>query len=263
MSSTPDLLPPGFEPRQDPLGPKILFFGDPHGDFAPVLRAVERLQPEAIVLLGDIQSRTPLHDALATIRAKTDIWFIHGNHDTDSDSDYDNLWGSELADRNLHGRVAEVAGYKVAGLGGVFRGKVWDPVTPMEDAAFDSPQKMLQHVNRGGRHGQHDLWRGGISRKHRSSIFPSHYRALLAERAEILVTHEAPGAYHHGFEVLDELAAGLRARLLVHGHHHKAIDYRREGLTPADSPFRAFGIDMGGYLAWPLGLASVPGGPLP
>lgn len=27
--------------------PKILFVGDPHGDFAPVLEAVERMRPEA------------------------------------------------------------------------------------------------------------------------------------------------------------------------------------------------------------------------
>ena len=232
--------------------PKILFFGDPHGDFVPVIRAVERMQPEAIILLGDIQAQTPLHDTLASIRAKTDIWFIHGNHDTDSDSDFDNLWGSELADRNLHGRVVEVAGYKVAGLGGVFRGMIWDPGMPMDAAAFDSQQSMFQHVNRGGRSKPHDLWRGGISRKHRSSIFPAEYRQLMSQHADILVTHEAPGAHPHGFEVLDELALYLNASLVVHGHHHESVDYRLDGLMPADSPFRAFGVDMATYLVWPL-----------
>lgn len=59
---------------------------------------------EAIVLLGDIQAHQPLHIELSPILNLTDVWFIHGNHDTDSDADYDNLWGSELADRNLHGR---------------------------------------------------------------------------------------------------------------------------------------------------------------
>ena len=242
--------------------PKILFFGDPHGDFVPVIRAVERLQPEAIILVGDVQAQTPLHAVLASVREKTDIWFIHGNHDTDSDADYDNLWGSELADRNLHGRVMTVAGYKVAGLGGVFRGKIWDPAVPLENAAFDSQQSMFQHVNRGGRSKPNALWRGGISRKHRSSIFPADYRELLSQPgADILVTHEASSAHPHGFQVLDELALSLGAGLLVHGHHHESVDYRLDGLMPADSPFRAFGIDKGGYLAWPL--ESVPDGPRP
>ena len=33
--------------------PKLMFFGAPHGDFKPVIAAVERFRPEAIVLLGD------------------------------------------------------------------------------------------------------------------------------------------------------------------------------------------------------------------
>jgi predicted phosphodiesterase len=97
---------------------EILIFGDPHGDFAPVIAAVQRLRPEAIVLLGDIQARQPLHIELRPIMGITEVWFIEGNHDTDSDADYDNLWGSELADNNLHGRGVEIGGYKVAGLGG-------------------------------------------------------------------------------------------------------------------------------------------------
>lgn len=65
--------------------PKILFFGDPHGDFDPVLDAVERLGPEAIVLLGDLQARQPLHLELAPILEKTIVAFIHGNHDKERD----------------------------------------------------------------------------------------------------------------------------------------------------------------------------------
>ncbi len=96
--------------------PALMFFGDPHGNFVPVIAAVDLFRPKAIVLLGDIQALQPLHVELAPILDKTQIWFIHGNHDTDSNADYDNLWGSELAHRNLHGRVVEIAGYQVAGL---------------------------------------------------------------------------------------------------------------------------------------------------
>ena len=36
---------PAPKASDDP--PSILFFGDPHGDFEPVLEAVERMRPEA------------------------------------------------------------------------------------------------------------------------------------------------------------------------------------------------------------------------
>ena len=51
----------------------------------------------------------------------TEVWFIHGNHDTDSDADYDHLFGRHWQIRNLHGRVAVVDGVRIAGLGGVPR----------------------------------------------------------------------------------------------------------------------------------------------
>lgn len=67
------------------LRPKLIFFGDPHGDFQPVIRTVRRYRPEAIVLLGDIQARQPLNVELATIRDLTEVRFVHGNHDIDSE----------------------------------------------------------------------------------------------------------------------------------------------------------------------------------
>ena len=244
------LTPSGPHARSEhkQSAPKLMFFGDPHGDLEPVIAAVERFQPEAIVLLGDIQARRPLHVELKPILDLTEIWFIHGNHDTDSDSDaaYDNLWGSKLAHRNLDGRVISVAGYRVAGLGGVFRSKIWDPRRPIEEAAFQSSDAMRRTMKR------EERWRDGISRRHRSSIFPAVYQHLLRSGpADILVTHEAPSAHPHGWRVIDELAEKLGVLLVVHGHHHQNINYAEEGLMPAAAPFRAFGVDMGSYLAWP------------
>ena len=231
--------------------PRILFFGDPHGDFAPVINAVQRHRPQAIILLGDLQAQRPLHVELAPILDATDIWFIPGNHDTDSDADYDHLWGSELTDRNLHGRVAQIAGLKVAGLGGVFRESIWDPDLPMAQAKFESQDQLLQHVTRGPKRNTHDLWRGGISRRHRSSIFPAEYQHLAQQRADILVTHEAPRAHRHGWAAIDALALSLHAGLLVHGHHHESIDYMNaveQYRMSHESPFRAFGVDKGSFL---------------
>ncbi|MET3181729.1 UNVERIFIED_ORG: putative phosphodiesterase [Variovorax guangxiensis] len=226
--------------------PEILIFGDPHGEFVPVIAAVERLRPKAVMLLGDIQARQPLHIELGPILDKTEIWFIHGNHDTDSDADYDNLWGSELADRNLHGRIVEIAGYKVAGLGGIFRSKIWDPRQPLKEAAFASADALRRSMR------PEERWRGGVGRRHRSTIFPDVYLQLLrSPPADILVTHEAPAAHPHGWQAVDELAKTLGVQLVVHGHHHQNIDYHAEGLMTAAAPFRAFGVDIGSHLAWP------------
>mgnify|MGYP001545220978 FL=1 len=247
---------PAPKASDDP--PSILFFGDPHGDFEPVLEAVERMRPEAIILLGDLQAQRPLHMELAPIRSKTDIWFIHGNHDTDSDQDFDNLFHSALGERNLDGRMQVISGYRVAGLGGVFRDKVWNPAVPLEQAAFASAQKMAAYSRRGRSGTEVDLrstWRGGMLRKHYSSIFPDVYKALCQLRADILVTHEAPSAHAYGFRAIDDLAVHLDAKLVVHGHHHESIDYIKAGLITGDSPFLVHGVDKGDFLAWPPGAA--------
>jgi Icc-related predicted phosphoesterase len=224
----------------------LMFFGDPHGDFEPVVAAVERFRPEAIVLLGDLQAQRPLQVELAPILDRTEVHFIHGNHDTDSDPDYDNLFGSELADRNLHGRIVEISGYKVAGLGGIFRSKIWDPRRPVEEAAFFSPDTLRRSMR------PEERWRDGIARRHRSTIFPEDYQQLLqCPPADILVTHEAPAAHPHGWRAIDELAETLGVQLVVHGHHHRNIDYLAEGMITAAAPFRVFGIDKGSHLAWP------------
>ncbi|SEM04141.1 Predicted phosphoesterase [Variovorax sp. YR750] len=235
------------QPERKQSALKLMFFGDPHGDLESVVAAVERCRPEAIVLLGDIQAQQPLHVELSPILDLTEVYWIPGNHDTDTDADYDNLWESELSERNLHGRIVEIAGYKVAGLGGIFRSKIWDPRQPIEKAAFQSSDAMRRAMKR------EERWRDGISRKHRSSIFPADYQRLLRSGpADVLVTHEAPAAHPHGWQAIDELAETLGVQLVVHGHHHQNIDYFDEGLQSAAAPFRAFGVDMGSYLVWPL-----------
>jgi len=227
-----------------PTPPKLLFFGDPHGDFTSVIQAVEALQPQAVILLGDMQATRPLHVELAPI-ISTDIWFIPGNHDTDSELFYDNLWGSTLGNKNLHGRVAQIAGYNVAGLGGVFRNSIWNPELSIEKAAFPSPQALLRHMKRTER------WRDGISLRHRSSVFPSDFTYLSNQRADILVTHEGLASAAFGQPVLNDLARSLGANLVVHGHLHQDIDYEAQGLLPAGSNYKVFGVNQGSYLRWP------------
>lgn len=210
---------------------RIFFCGDPHGHFEHIIEAVHVHRPAAIVLLGDIQPKQLLEQALKPIVDLTEIWWIHGNHDTDSEADYDHLFDSALADRNLHGRVVEVAGARIAGLGGIFRGSVWSPPSPPR---YASAEEFLAHCGKGNR------WRNGLPRKHRSSVFPNDYNALLWEKADVLITHEAPSCHPHGFHAIDDLAASLGARMVYHGHHHEHIDYGEEETKKLG--FQPFGV---------------------
>ena len=75
--------------------PEIFFCGDPHGTFDQINEAARLYSPDAMVILGDLQPPAPLHVVLEEALAYTDIWWIPGNHDTDSDEFYDRLWRSE------------------------------------------------------------------------------------------------------------------------------------------------------------------------
>ena len=68
-----------------------------------------------------------LSKRVAEVMKLTELYFIHGNHDTDTQEKHDFLFNSSIADRNLHGRIVEIDGFKVAGLGGVFRQRIWWP----------------------------------------------------------------------------------------------------------------------------------------
>lgn len=190
----------------------ILFGGDPHGDFRPFIRAVETYAPQAAILLGDLDLERSLDEELSAILEKTEVWFIPGNHDCDRDYWYDNLFGSKLGDRNLHNRVVEIDGKRVAGLGGIFREKIWRP--PIKPR-FRSRKDLLHYCRK------EERWRGDIPRKHHASIFWQEYEALWEKRADILVTHEAPSCHRYGFRELDELAEALGVKKVFHGHHHE------------------------------------------
>lgn len=206
---------------------KVFFCGDPHGEFEPLIEVVQQHRPAAVVIAGDIQARRPLDQELASILPFTEVWWIHGNHDTDSDEDYDNLFESQLGDRNLHGRVVTVGGIRIAGLGGIFRGQVW---MPPEAPHFTDEAEYLAQCGKG------NYWRDGLPRRHRSSIFPAAYYSLMAQRADVLVSHEAPTCHPHGFNEIDVLIEAMGAQRAFHGHHHESITY------PGNGSCRAFGL---------------------
>ena len=216
----------------------ILLCGDPHGEFRHILWFAEKLNVSAVVLLGDLEPARPLHEELAPIASK--VWFIHGNHDTDSHQNFSNVWESQLAYRNLHGRVVELdSGIRLAGLGGVFRESVWNPDLPGEPR-FRSREEHARATP------VHEQWRGGVARKHFSSIYPDELDRLADLRADILVTHEAPGYHRHGWAILDTLAQSMGVKVSVHGHHHDRLDSSQHW---EQQGFKSIGVGLRGLTA--------------
>lgn len=247
----------------------ILMFGDVHGSFKHVLPIVKQEKPAAIFFLGDLQAKKPLEQELTNVLGLTEVYFIHGNHDVDTKEEYDNLFNSKLADRNLHGKVTLIDGYKVAGLGGIFRESIWYPqasaeIEPMygsyeeyvtegllaerwklyrkQAKANMNAEDWKQYQKNVAAGWMPDLPMPEIAGKaltHKSTIFHKDWSALYGQEADILVTHEAPSCHDHGFHAIDVLAQSMKAKYTFHGHHHIRLNYL------ADEPrlgFSAHGV---------------------
>ena len=190
---------------------KILFAGDPHGNFKPLISAVHQHKPEAVVLLGDYDLETPLEKSLQEIVGLTEIWWIAGNHDFETPEKHRNLFHSALADKGLHLKVVDVAGIRIAGLGGIFLGRVWYPPHPPKWA------NKQQYINAQRIH----IRNGELPLKYQCAIWHDEFHALAQLKADILVTHEAPGSHRHGFSAIGELGLAMGARHIFHGHLHE------------------------------------------
>ena len=112
----------------------LLAFGDPHGEYGPLGRAAAKRRPDCIVLMGDLSADrdpVPLHEAIGDVSdLGIPLFWIHGNHEDDTPAHHDAVFEGTLAHLGLHGSVVEVCGVRLAGLGGVFRGRVWHPQDP-------------------------------------------------------------------------------------------------------------------------------------
>jgi predicted phosphodiesterase len=225
----------------------ILFCGDPHGSFDQILRAVAAEPPAAVVLLGDHNLERPLEQAIGPLlEARIPVWWIPGNHDGDRPHWYANLFDSALGDRNLNGRVCEMAGLQLAGLGGVFRGRIWHPREGSGIPRFRSRAEYLDRLPPVHR------WRDGLPLNQRVSIWWEDVERLSSQRADLLVCHEAPSTHRHGFAVLDELAHAMGARLIVHGHQHIRYD--------AELPSGVHVVGVGQAGLWRLRVADLGNG---
>jgi predicted phosphodiesterase len=199
----------------------IFFFGDPHSDFRALNRAALKgaiTAEDTVVLLGDYDLVEPLRDAIApTVDTGCAIRWIIGNHDVDDTSAFDFLMSDSVHD--LHGHVHVVKdGRSVAGLGGIHKGKIWRPTLadPNPEPRYPTRAgflKTLRHFER---------WRGGLPLGQRDTIWLEDVEALGRRRADVLVCHEAPSTHEHGSPAIDALAKRMKARLIVHGHHHRS-----------------------------------------
>lgn len=199
-------------------GGNLLLVGDPHGRFDEIRRAVERERPEAVVLVGD---QTPESEGeLLDLESLAPVYYLIGNHDTDQARFLTAHDALAAKGRNLHGRVVALAGWRIAGLGGIFRGRVW---MPGQEPRYRSRRACRADTKPRFR------FREGPALRHWSSIFPEDFEALERQQADLLVTHEAPESHRYGFRAIGDLGRSMGARWLVHGHHHTAYTAAIEG----------------------------------
>lgn len=216
----------------------IYFCGDIHGSWKQLIQIANRDNPDAIVLLGDMECDRPIHEILGPdIWKKT--WFIPGNHDSDNAISWANISMPEHAERNLHGRVVDIAGQRIGGLGGVFRGEIWHQDLNGGEPFF----RDFKHFEKSKLLEKDSQKIIGKRLKHQSTIFPDVYQRLMKQRADMLITHEASSAHPYGFEAIDLLAFEMGVKGYFHGHHHDALDYSEWSRA---NGIKAFGVGLRG-----------------
>jgi predicted phosphodiesterase len=219
----------------------IVFIGDIHQQWQCIERGLASLEtlPHAAVLLGDIQCDRPLDELAAPLLDRgIGVHWIFGNHDNDGGPEmWANLVEPERNPRTmhgaLHGRVVEIAGVHIAGLGGTFRPRIWEPPDPPRLHRREQLPDDLAGLGAGWRE-EHIA--ALVHSLGATAIWPEDYDDLAGQRADILVTHEAPRSHPAGNAALDTLARAMGASLIVHGHHH--VTYR----AVAHDGLRAMGV---------------------
>ena len=223
------------------LGP-VLYCGDPHRQFRHIISMANDLRASAVILLGDMEPQRPLAQEMAGITVPW--YFIPGNHDVDSLQLAERVWDLKTTERNIHGRVVLLPdGTRLAGLGGVFRGAVWYPRGSPATETKTRFRTRAEHVE--ATHSV-DRWRDGTHFKHWATIYPDELDRLADMRADVLITHEAPGYHQNGFGILDTLAQSMGVKVTVHGHHHDRLDSSDRWALQG---FKSYGVGLRGITA--------------
>lgn len=198
---------------------KIWFLGDVHGGFDHIgtaLAAADRVDalPHWLVFLGDIEiDKQPLQQVLKPMHIQypsLQFSFVHGNHDADTYDRWNCLHDSGDA-QPLHGKVIEMNGVRVAGLGGNFLGRVWAPPSLPRLANRSAAMDRGPFAQRNGQRPNPKL---------NGAIYFDEVTLLGNLCADILVTHEAPSCHPYGWSALDQLAREMGVIRAFHGHTH-------------------------------------------
>jgi predicted phosphodiesterase len=212
---------------------RLWFAGDVHSEFQHIQAALKAARgsnnfPTWLVFLGDLDiDQRPLRvilEPMLTLTPELRVAFIHGNHDADSYLHWECLHDCGCA-VVLHGRVVDLDGIRVAGLGGNFMGRVW---APPSQPTFTNKVAAMKRGLYGWRDGQRP------SPKFNGAIYPDDVATLGQQRADILVTHEAPSCHPYGWDTLDQMARDMGVLRTFHGHTHddlsEAYAQQREAL---------------------------------
>jgi predicted phosphodiesterase len=233
----------------------LIFIGDIHQNWHQVEAGLSTLSspPSAAILLGDIECEQPLDQLAAPLLDRgVAVYWIHGNHDYDTGPD---MWANlaepernpQTAPGALHNRVVEIAGTRIAGLGGAFLPHVWPA-----NAAPRLHRRDLLAANIATNRPDLDASQAAALTHFLSvtAIWPEDIDALATQRADVLVTHEAPSSHPEGVGVLDDLARTMGAQLIVHGHHHITSHARAHDGLRVLGVGDTWAVDLHGNVVW-------------
>jgi len=133
-----------------------------------------------------------------------------------------------MAYKNLHCKVVNINGLRIAGLGGIFRPNIFgvDHLTALEDLPRVRPydtRESLAAIRKNKR----------LAPQDHTTIFPEDITSLIRCASEgpidILICHEAPETHKMGYRIIGDVARLLNVKLLIHGHHHERYTAFIEG----------------------------------
>ena len=219
-----------------------IFFGalgDIHGAF-DVARQIVAKHPEIPFWLcvGDLATDDGRYEPVGA-----PVYWIHGNNDN-----FDAIASGDLPRDLQHipnGTLVEIAGLRVAGLGGTFA-PTW----------YDTPASDLPHPRKGSAKATE------LADKRRHFVREEVEGCKSLRDADVLMTHEAASPFRPfpggrgpdaGKRQVNEVLAAMRPRLHLFGHHHRFSDEIREGV-------RSVGLDLvsRGYLLIDAGSLDIP-----
>lgn len=234
----------------------VVFIGDIHRQWRHVAQGVANAarRPRVAVLLGDMECDQPLDVAAAPLLdAGIEVHWIWGNHDYDGGREmWTNLVDGGRNPRTRHGvlnaRVTEIGGLRIAGLGGTFRRRVWEPPSAPRLRSRDELAEDMTSLGLDWTEEQRCSMADALAAM---AIWPEDVEALSTQRADVLVTHEAPSSHPQGVRMIDDLARRMGARLVIHGHHHVCYRARAEDGLHVQGVGAGWGVGLDGRLWWP------------